>query len=109
MSTLKRERAAMMSLWLAAALAMPGAASAGGTPSRAFAQAVGIGETELRQWMGWGPLTYQQLRQDPARTSAKLLRALGRERHARLLAGEPIAVQVEIDGYPVMLEVQRRR
>ena len=83
------------------------AAQAGSPAARAMAQAVGIGETELRQFMGWGPLTYAQLRQDPSRTSAKLLRALGPERHAQLVAGEPIQVPVQMDGRPVLLQVQR--
>ena len=105
----KTTLAAFTGLCLAAALAAPGAASAGNSPSRAFAQAVGIGETELREWMGWSPLTYRQLRQDPSRTSAKLLRALGRERHARLEAGQAIDVQVEVGGRPAVLQVQRGR
>lgn len=103
-------RAAALGLGLAiAATLAPATARAGHPPSRALAQAVGIGETELRQWMGWAPLTYQQLRQDPSRTSAKLLRALGPERHARLVAGQPIRVQVQVDGQPVIVQVQRGR
>ena len=104
-------RAHLIALGLASAAALaPGAAqSANSTSTRALAQAVGIGETELRQWLGWAPLTYQQLRQDPSRTSAKLLRALGRERHARLMAGQPVNVQVQLNGEPVIVQMQRGR
>ena len=92
-----------------AAVLVPGAARAGGTPTRELAQAVGIGETELRQWLGKSPLTYRQLREDSSRTSAKLLRALGRERHARLMAGAAVPVEVVIDGRSRVLEMQRGR
>ena len=93
-----------------AAAAMPSVAMARGhAQAQALAKAVGISETEVRQLMGWAPLTYYQFRQDHSRTSAKVIRALGQERYDRLMAGEPIQVQGEVDGRLVAFEVQLER
>ncbi|QSX79476.1 hypothetical protein [Agrilutibacter solisilvae] len=99
----------MSLLLVLAAAAAPGIAMAGNAQAKALAKAVGISETEVRQLMGWSPLTYYQFRQDHSRTSAKVIRALGQDRYDRLMAGQPILIEGEMDGRRVAFEVQLGR
>ena len=105
---MKRTRMISLLLVLAAA-AMPGLSMAGNSQSKALAKATGISETEVRELMGWTPLTYYQFRKDHQRTAAKVIRALGQERYDRLMAGQPILIEGEMDGRRVAFEVQLGR